>query len=380
MNDLFHYVTIGDIHIGKKSLTAIEQKHQLKMGIIKPLENIRFLDMIVIAGDIFDRKLSLNDTYSEVAMWFVSKLIKIAKKFNACIKIIQGTYSHDYEQLNMFNHLVEDGVFEIFNTVTINEYKGLSILFLPEEYVSDPNDYYSKYLLVPNEYYDLIFGHGTITEAEFFHKDSENMSTRAPLFNTLNLCRITKGQILFGHIHTHNFYYHKKVGYTGSALRLAHGEEESKGFIVSSYSKELEWFATSMYVNRYTSVFKTFTVTNQLLESRDPEEIIHEIGEFVNNYQVDKLRVIMKYISNSSISVKAQIIKKYLQNDKNITLEIKSMSEKAYNEEIINEQKTATEQKPYQRKGLTLEEKVQLWILHKKQKHVDLQKIKKYTG
>lgn len=74
------FAALADLHIGLNRITAASMKKQLKEHCIKVLEKLPYLDGIFILGDMLHTVVSLNSEYSQLYLWFVDQIYKIAKK------------------------------------------------------------------------------------------------------------------------------------------------------------------------------------------------------------------------------------------------------------------------------------------------------------
>ena len=99
MRDFKIFVCLADLHIGNKNVPAKEMKRQLKEHFFKEVKKYKYLDGIFILGDILHTIVSLNSEYSEVYLWFIDQVYKLARKKNSTVIIIKGTQSHDNDQL-----------------------------------------------------------------------------------------------------------------------------------------------------------------------------------------------------------------------------------------------------------------------------------------
>lgn len=234
MNKAFVFVVISDIHFG--ALDSKQLMLELGSEFIDKIEEMPIIDMIVIDGDLFDKKLSLNSSHSKAAFIFLTKLCEVAKnKNNAAIRIIKGTASHDNDQLDNLEVFRDVCDFKVVNTFSNESFKGVDIVYIPEEYIDDSNYYDSLY----ENRYDLGFGHGMVKEASFVAHKQESAITmkKAPIFDTAKLLESIKGICMFGHIHT-PMKIKKRFYYCGSFTRWCFGEEDDKGFNVIYYAPD----------------------------------------------------------------------------------------------------------------------------------------------
>ena len=372
------YATLADLHIGNKAISPEEYKYQLKHGVIHKLEQLRFLDGIIICGDTTHYQISLNSEYSNVLSWFISKLIKIGKKHGAFIRIIKGTRSHDLEQLESLRHYEDDDEidFKIINTKCVEVIDGYRYGYIPEECIDEkPNKYYSEFYDMKNDYFDLIFGHGTVKECQFFEQESENITSKAPLIDTDRLMRVCRGPISFGHIHTPT-NIKDKFFYIGSCLRTCHGEEHDKGWNVVCYVKKSGLYRVDKIVNEYTFNFNTLKLDNMFISQNDVDNIIIYIENYIEKYKTDRLSIKVNCVEERDNILKIQVLKKYLANDKRITSTFKILTEQAYERDMEIENNKIT--KPYLAKGLDIVQQIQLWALDKRSIRLDEKDIRRF--
>lgn len=286
---------IADIHAGAFN-GAILYK-ELKEGFISHLKEMNKLDFIIIAGDLFDTKISLNSDNTKFIFEFLKDIMKIAIKHNASIRIIKGTESHDNQQLDTLLPLLNPSCnIKIINTVT-DEYlfDDFHVLYIPEEYMKDKDDFYKDYF---NQRYDMIFGHGMVNEVAFASKSqmSEVTMSKAPIFKTQNLIDICYGPIFFGHIHKHQ-RIKEHMYYVGSYSRWCFGEDEDKGFMTVSYDTETYDYKTKFIVNELARTFDTIVIDYnssfyKSVMNNNPTDEIQRIIDVANAQKADKLRII----------------------------------------------------------------------------------------
>lgn len=234
MKNSFNMAVIADIHFGKKD--DVKLYEELNNYFIQFIKNEKDLNLIVIAGDLFDRVIKMNEFTAKIIMDFVMKIIELCKEKNILFRIIKGTKTHDFNQLQVFHNLENEyDFFKIYEKVDIETIEGLKFLYLPEEYPESIYSYYEKYL---NNEYDCIIGHGMIDFVSYTgDDDSERMVRNAPVWKAKDLMNICNGPIVFGHIH--DFHeYKEKIYYCGSFSRFSFADKEDKGFLYFSINKK----------------------------------------------------------------------------------------------------------------------------------------------
>lgn len=293
MDKAYVGVVISDIHFGV--LKPMELYNQLKESFLDYIDNLAILDFIIITGDLFDSKISLNSDHAKVAIQFMKRIIEISKKKNTKIRIIKGTESHDNKQLDVLDifYKNEDVDFKIINTVS-DEYlfENMRILYVPEEYIENKDDYYKDYF---SQTYDMIFGHGLVNEVVFVasKQESELTMSKAPIFKTEDLLNICKGPIFFGHIHAPQVIK-ERFFYVGSFSRWCFGEEEDKGFYLVSYVPEKGKFKAEFIKNKLAKTYNTVRIDEtSALFKENVDKIIDNMISFINTFNADYLRFVV---------------------------------------------------------------------------------------
>jgi len=292
-NKAYVGVNLADIHWGV--INPKKYYEQLKKVVLDYLEELPILDYIMIAGDYFDTKLSMNSEHAKYALKFMSKLFDIAKKKKTKIRIIKGTETHDNKQLELLESMPNDDKidFKVINTVTDEWlFDDLHILYIPEEYVENKDEYYGEYF---SKEYDMIIGHGLVNEVAFVasKQESEVTMSKAPIFKSDILLKICKGPIFFGHIHIPQVIK-DRFFYIGSTTRWCYGEEDDKGFYLVTYSPENGKFITEFVVNKLADRYDTVIIDyNSSMFKSSEKDQIDFLLEIVNNMRVDHLRLII---------------------------------------------------------------------------------------
>ena len=317
---LFKVVFISDIHFG--AIKAESLYLQLKSVFFRFIKDNK-VDMIVIGGDLFHNTISMNYNTSYFILFFIKKLIDLAIKNNVkYIRIIQGTLSHDNNQLQNFRIFENIEAIDFKVILTVQDevlYEGLNILYIPEEYMKDKDNYYKKYIN-DEKRYDFIFGHGLIDEAAYYasNQESEISMSKAPVFKSKELINSAKGPIYFGHIHQ-RMIIKKCIFYSGSFTRWKHGEEEDKGFYVCIYNKKSNKFISKFIINDLAPIYR-----NIIIEINDNTST-SDIDNIISNIEADYIKYTLHLNSNSTYIV--DYLQNLYKNKNNIKIEIKNIKE-----------------------------------------------------
>ena len=309
-------VNISDVHIGKKDDMKLKEELEIFFDYLKDAENI---DMITISGDLFDRVLTANEYGTTLALEFIQRLIDLYVP-EIDIRIIKGTRSHDFNQLDILKVFKEKAGshFKIIEKNEVEVFNGYKILYLPEEYPTDYDDFYKENLLgVEDKVYDFIIGHGMIDFIAFtgYEDDSENRVHGTPTHKADDLIRVTKGPIIFGHIHEKQ-EYKDKIYYTGSYSRYSFDTPSEKGFMVFDIDDDdPSKFKMTFIENTKAPTYAVLDIDKLNLEGVDDH--VKYIKELSDKYDFVKIKTgnkanldIARALTEKDSSIKVQSVNK----------------------------------------------------------------------
>ena len=276
---ILNEVHISDLHFG-----AFDPKKQyeiLKEQMLKKIDMIGKLDIIAIDGDIFDHKVMSNSDASMSSCIFVNDLVNIARTHGSTLMILHGTYSHDFDQLKLFYHYMDDKTVDvrIITDIRFEYVKGAKILCIPELYGVDESIY--RLFFFESGWYDAAFIHGTYKGSVY----GDNVGNGRLL--TQEDFIYCKGVGLAGHVHKsgcfNGFFY-----YCGCPYRWKFGEEEDKGFLLVSHDLD-----SQIHYVQFEKInsFKYITIFLDELISEDPKKIIDYINAMKINQGIDYIKV-----------------------------------------------------------------------------------------
>jgi len=292
---------LADIHYKEKTLEYLE----------KPMEN--FMDdlrknrplITVIGGDYFDKRLGAEEEAYKIA---ISKIAEMSK-YTKHLIFIKGTYSHDYDTLEIINTLqrLKPNI-HYYPTLKNIQIEGYDILIVPEEYPVSPENYYKEAF---SKKYDLVLGHGDIQGA-MLHSGINNTMLKGFRFNLKELSGMAKF-VLFGHIHKHQ-YLKDNVVYPGSLARYKQGEEEDKGYL----SLDLDNFIME-FKKVEATIFKSITIKSD--EEYDKyKKLFEEEGVELNIKLSKDMRHLKKDIESLNPEINISNLKSVEDETKNILL------------------------------------------------------------
>jgi hypothetical protein len=246
---------IADQHFGAGDTDHLVLEHI--SSLLEYMDSLKKIDYMIILGDYFDHKMYLNDSDAWAAFKIMEEIISRIKKNEAKLRIVYGTASHENNQYNIFNTLFRDTTLDVRVIKTVEEeqlFEGLKVLYLPEEYIYNKNEYYNDYFTKLGEY-DYVFGHGIIQEVmtdACRHTSKETKRAKVPVFSSAELKRLVKGEVYFGHYHI-NSTVDDIIHYVGSFSRWKFGETDDKGFYI--VSKDDDGFHNKFIINSYAEKY-----------------------------------------------------------------------------------------------------------------------------
>lgn len=247
---IYTIAEIADVHFGASSSLTVKLFTNLCNNFINKLKEIK-PNIIAVCGDLFDQKLALTTDEATYASLFIHTLKETFP--STLIILVQGTRSHDLNQLDAFKGLVCDN-FRIYTTVTEDYYKDFRFLVIPEEYYPDKS-VYDKYFNTA-EKYDWVFFHGMFSFAGGYALQTGNKFNKI-CFTVDDFKDCVFGRVVGGHIH--DPMTSGIVQYCGSFERWKHGEETPKGFRIHKYDTEskrvvLDEFVENKDAQQYITV------------------------------------------------------------------------------------------------------------------------------
>ena len=264
------------------------------------------LDLIVLAGDVFDSLVSMSSDDAIEAQGMIARLLFLCKRHDIILRVLDGTKSHDHFQSKIFESLNQQyGVgadVKYVKTLSIEyiEKLNINVLYVPDEWDNSTEKtlHQVKELMRSKglEKLDFAFMHG-----QFEYQLPEVV--KAPKHNSEEYSKLVEHYIFIGHVH--NFSTYKNIIAQGSLDRLSHGEEGAKGHvrahIVPGVSKSFKFIE-----NTNARVYKTVNVIGM-----DIEDALDHIDHMVAHIPDDSAVRIEAEIDHPIFSNLDVLIAKY---------------------------------------------------------------------
>jgi len=257
-NRILKYLVLSDIHLGHAKNPTDNIVSNL-MSYFKDNHMLfKTMDIVFVAGDIFDKLLMSNSKQYLLVVGWLTVLSNYCSKNNIKLRILEGTKSHDWQQASVLNTILKeisiDLDFKYIDTLHIERMDDLdlNILYVPDEYNHEAKDTLNevRVMLASKNLteVDIAIMHGQ------FHYQLP-MITLKSSHDEDAYTDITKYFINIGHIHKHSV--NGKILAQGSFDRLVHGEEEPKGAMVMSINRETDNAEYLFIKNKNAMTFKT---------------------------------------------------------------------------------------------------------------------------
>ena len=227
--------------------------------------------MIVYPGDLFDRLLFLTTPNLEPILMHFGRVLRLAKKHDIVIRILEGTPGHDHKQSYLFtivNNLITTYADQIqvdckhVTELSIEHLDkfNIDILYVPDEWSVDVLDTYNQATQLMRErnleQVDFCLLHGA-----FNYQIDATLNPKA--HNESLWSSIVRYYIFAGHVHFASQFDNILVA--GSFDRLAHGEEQPKGYLTLEITEAGEHLIR-FHENTYATIYKTIDVREKPLD------------------------------------------------------------------------------------------------------------------
>lgn len=260
---------ISDIHLAHPRTNTYHIIKNLRKAFPDDAATAK-LDILFLAGDVFDRLMSLPQDEVDAIQEWIADLLRICAKHGILVRVLEGTPSHDWRQskqfVNVNNTLGVAANLKYVDTLSIEviEEKGnLSVLYVPDEWNADASVTWQQVQELLSihgmEKVDIACMHGSF--------DYQLPIESAKNHNSEHYMSIVNHYIGIGHVHIRT-ERGKKILAQGSFDRLSHGEEAPKGHYRACISPagNYHWFVENPGARLYKTLDCREMDTDQVLE------------------------------------------------------------------------------------------------------------------
>lgn len=221
----------SDLHLFNPRNTAPEIVTNLRAA-FPDTPQMSDCDMLVLAGDVFDRSVFMSNEYShDVDMW-IAYMLRLCKKHHIALRVLDGTKSHDWYQSQRFETLNE--VMEI--GCDVKYIRDLSIEYMPQFDINVlyvPDEWQPSTERTLKQVKDLLRAKGleqvdyAMMHGQFEYQLPPHIE--AQKHSSSEYLKLVRELIFIGHVHKHSRY--DRIIAQGSFDRMSHAEEEAKGYV-----------------------------------------------------------------------------------------------------------------------------------------------------
>lgn len=280
---------VSDIHLGHTRTSTEHILANLDTYLLGH-PDFKDLDILFIAGDLFDRLLAYDDPDRPLIYLWFAKLVQTCAKHGVSLRLLKGTPGHDWEQCDILVTIPiiaeSDVDFKYVRTLSIEyiEKYNINVLYVPDEWRHNNDD-----TLV--EVKELLKAKGlakvdyAIMHGCFEYQLPPEISGLAT-HKADEYLAVVKHLIFIGHHHTHTRF--DRITAQGSFDRLSHNQEEAKGFCIAHVNDLTDAREVYFIENKGAKIYNSIDCTNLTLH--DSLELIK--NEVVNVPDHSAIRIV----------------------------------------------------------------------------------------
>jgi len=239
------YLVISDIHLGHSRTKTKYIVNNLLTYFSTNHKIFKNLDILFLAGDVYDKLLATNSEDFILANEWLATLAIYCKTNNIKLRILEGTPSHDWHQVGVFNTNIESFASELdykyIDTLSIEfiDDLGITVLYVPDEWNENASDTETEVQALLDKY--------SLEQLPSSHNEDFYLSK-------------VKHFINIGHIHIGSA--NGRILAQGSFDRLSHNEEGDKGGLVMTlyHTGDREY---KFIKNKNAHPFKSFDLSDK---------------------------------------------------------------------------------------------------------------------
>jgi DNA repair exonuclease SbcCD nuclease subunit len=333
MTERLRYLVLSDVHLGSKNNPTEEIIANLDTFFedYSPKSDHCKLDIIFIAGDLFDRLLDMDDENTHLIKLWLDRLSRFCSRENISLRILKGTPSHDWNQSSQAETVWKisqtPGDFKYIDILSIEymEKHDIHVLYVPDEWAATTQETLDQVKTLMAEMQlktvDIAIMHG------LFNYQLPGVGKTTSKHDELSYLELVKYFINIGHIHTHSTY--ERILAQGSFDRLTHGEEEPKGAMLMILDPD-DGNKFFFLENKKAKIFKTITLkladVDRCLESIDKQLLKIPINSYIRikarkdhgvyqAFEELKLRYPLYHLSKKSLEDEEEAVHNEYIND-----------------------------------------------------------------
>ncbi len=324
----YNILAIADIHWGAMDPDEMYDNLQYFLDFIRMKGDI---DLVVICGDYFDYRLTLNSKAALKSLRWFDELYNTCKENGVKrLRAVKGTKEHDNDQWEAIHPKETGEFFRKFYTCTSEEtLPNLKCIYCPDETVN-LKEYEELYLKEMMTLHDIGFFHGNFDTQLPKMVIDQNLEANIPsiIYFKDHWSKVINGPLVSGHWHV--FTDLDPLIYIGSYDRWSFGEEEDKGFLFIQYDTNDHSYYWKHIENPFARKFDTIIIDNTLCVTPDDfANLTQDIQELKKSDPEMKIRVIYQItVENDEASVNFSEFRNIVSSMRNVKVDIKDFVKK----------------------------------------------------
>ena len=324
----YNILAIADIHWGAMDPDEMYDNLQYFLDFIRMKGDI---DLVVICGDYFDYRLTLNSKAALKSLRWFDELYNTCKENGVKkLRAVKGTKEHDNDQWEAIHPRETGEFFKKFYTCTSEEtLPGLKCIYCPDETIN-LKEYEGLYLKEMMTRHDIGFFHGNFDTQLPKMIIDQNLEANIPsiIYFKDHWSKVIDGPLVSGHWHV--FTDLDPLIYIGSYDRWAFGEEDDKGFLFIQYDTNDHSYYWKHIENPFARKYNTIIVDNTLCVTPDDfANLTQDIQELKKSDPEMKIRVIYQItVENDEASVNFSEFRNIVSSMRNVKVDIKDFVKK----------------------------------------------------
>ena len=324
----YNILAIADIHWGAMDPDEMYNNLQYFLDFIRMKGDI---DLVVICGDYFDYRLTLNSKSALKSLRWFDELYNTCKENGVKrLRAIKGTREHDNDQWEAIHPKETGEFFRKFYTCTSEEtLPNLKCIYCPDETVN-LKEYEELYLKEMMTLHDIGFFHGNFDTQLPKMVIDQNLEANIPsiIYFKDHWSKVINGPLVSGHWHV--FTDLDPLIYIGSYDRWSFGEEEDKGFLFIQYDTNDHSYYWKHIENPFARKFDTIIIDNTLCVTPDDfANLSQDIQDLKKSDPEMKIRIVYQITSeNEESMVNFNEFKNIISSMRNVKVDIKDFIKK----------------------------------------------------
>lgn len=324
----YNILAIADIHWGAMDPDEMYNNLQYFLDFIRMKGDI---DLVVICGDYFDYRLTLNSKAALKALRWFDELYNTCKDNGVKkLRAIKGTKEHDNDQWEAIHPRETGEFFKKFYICTSEEtLPDLHCIYCPDETVN-LKEYEELYLKEMMSHHDIGFFHGNFDTQLPKMVIDQNLEANIPsiIYFKDHWSKVIDGPLVSGHWHV--FTDLDPLIYIGSYDRWAFGEEEDKGFLYIQYDTNNHSYYWKHIENPFARKYNTIIIDNTLCVTPDDfANLTQDIQDLKKSDPEMKIRVVYQITSENDESlVNFNEFRNLISSIKNVKVDVKDFVKK----------------------------------------------------